>query len=84
MRAEFIGKTSMGFITGHIYTIETACKMVKRCKTSRADPVPCLCVYDKNSKAWCPYSSMEKVLENWRLWSLIRYRELWSLIRYRV
>lgn len=21
----------------------------------------------KNSKAWCPYSSMEKVLENWRL-----------------
>lgn len=37
MRAEFIGKTSMGFITGHIYTIETACKMVKRCKTSRAD-----------------------------------------------
>ena len=29
MRAEFIGKTSMGFITGHIYTIETACKMVK-------------------------------------------------------
>lgn len=35
MRAEFIGKTSMGFITGHIYTIETACKMVKRCKTSR-------------------------------------------------
>lgn len=67
MRAEFIGKTSMGFITGHIYTIETACKMVKRYKTSRADPVPCLCVYDKNSKAWCPYSSMEKVLENWRL-----------------
>ena len=67
VRAEFIGKTSMGFITGHIYTIETACKMVKRCKTSRADPVPCLCVYDKNSKAWCPYSSMEKVLENWRL-----------------
>jgi hypothetical protein len=45
VRAEFIGKTSMGFITGHIYTIETACKMVKRCKTSRADPVPCLCVY---------------------------------------
>lgn len=29
MRAEFIGKTSMGFITGQIYTIETACKMVK-------------------------------------------------------
>ena len=26
MRAEFIGKTSMGFITGQIYTIETACK----------------------------------------------------------
>lgn len=67
MRAEFIGKTSMGFITGQIYTIETACKMVKRCKTSRADPVLCLCVYDKNSKARCPYSSMEKVLENWRL-----------------
>ena len=21
----------------------------------------------KSSKAWCPYSSMEKVLENWRL-----------------
>ena len=37
MRAEFIGKTSMGFITGQIYTIETACKMVKRCKTSRAE-----------------------------------------------
>lgn len=27
MRAEFIGKTSMGFITGQIYMIETACKM---------------------------------------------------------
>lgn len=34
VRAEFIGKTSMGFITGQIYTIETACKMVKRCKIS--------------------------------------------------
>lgn len=32
MRAEFIGKTSTGFVTGRIYTIETACKMVKRCK----------------------------------------------------
>lgn len=53
MRAEFIGKTSMGFITGHIYTIETACKMVKRCKTSRADPVPCLCVYDKKRGKYC-------------------------------
>lgn len=32
MRAEFIGKTSMGFITGQIYTIETACKMVRGVK----------------------------------------------------
>ena len=57
MRAEFIGKTSMGFVTGRIYTIETACKMVKRCKTSRAEccdtgfhaceyPLDCFGYYD--------------------------------------
>lgn len=46
MRAEFIGKTSMGFITGQIYTIETACKMVKRCKTT--ETVRAICRYTRN------------------------------------
>ena len=30
------------------------------------DTIPCICIYDKNSMLWCPYQSLEKVLENWK------------------
>lgn len=59
MRAVFIGNSSMGFRTGTVYTIKTACEMV--------DKKACLCVYDIFSNAWCPYSNLEMFLKNWRL-----------------
>lgn len=67
MRAIFIGKDgSRGFKHGQTYELNSDIRPVHvgggyifgQEKT-------CICLFDRNSKAWCPYSSLEKVLENW-------------------
>lgn len=62
LTARFIGKSSMGFITGRIYQIRTECKEIMIDKYT-----PCLCVYDLHSRAWCPYSNLEIMLQNWQI-----------------
>lgn len=61
MTGKFTGKTSMGFITGEIYDLRSEINTILR----NSIPVNCICLYDKNSKAWCPYASLETVLQNW-------------------
>lgn len=65
MLATFIGNTSMGFISGNTYDIYTMCKNI--IPRNGVVPNPCLCVFDKNSKAWCPYSNLERFFENWKV-----------------
>lgn len=58
LTGKFIGRNSMGFITGHIYDLRSEIKIVY----SKA----CICLYDKHSNAWCPYDSVESILNNWK------------------
>ena len=68
MKAIFIGKTSRGFKTGKMYDIKTKCEVVK----VRGKEQCCLCVYDTSTFTWCPYSNLEKFLENWFLLYAVR------------
>lgn len=71
MKAKFIGNTSMGFKTGQIYELKSKLQIIRKqppsvsC-TGSSFSQPCICLYDVNSKAWCPYSSLEAVFRNWR------------------
>ena len=56
MRAKFIGKDGCGFKYGQTYDLETSIRQVYGL---------CICLKDKNSMNWCPYSSLEALLENW-------------------
>lgn len=55
IKAEFIGQTSCGFESNGIYEI----KMVFKGKW--------IWIFDRHSAARCPYSSINKVAENWRM-----------------
>ena len=55
MKARFIGKSSCGFIHGHSY-----------CIYSRIRDDRLIWIYDKNSKAQCPYQSLESFFANWK------------------
>lgn len=57
----FIGTTSMGFVKGRTYKLKSKIETI----FSHGVPRKCICLYDTNTKAWCPYSSLENVLENW-------------------
>lgn len=61
MKAKFIGTTSMGFVSGRIYDIKSKIQMI----WEGGDTMACICIYDKNSTAWCPYQSLEAVMKNW-------------------
>lgn len=56
MTGKFIGEDkSMGFRTGHIYNFITMCRgnwLILR----------------TNDDLWCPYESLEKLLENWKIY----------------
>ena len=56
MICRFIGKTSMGFITGRVYTIRSDIKDVYVGGKIFGESIPCICIYDVNSSAWCPIS----------------------------
>ena len=62
MRGRFIGKTSMGFVTGKVYELRSDIKTIAK---NGHYIQPCICLYDEFSDAWCPYSSLENVLKNW-------------------
>ena len=65
MKGMFIGKDAMGFKHRHMYHIKSKIQMVHRYKFN--DNMMCICIYDVNSNAWCPYESLEAVLRNWIL-----------------
>jgi len=65
MKAKFIGKSSMGFVAGKTYDIISTIRMVRVGGSVFGADRECICIYDKNSKAWCPYQSLESVMKNW-------------------
>lgn len=60
IKGTFIGTTSMGFVTGRKYLLKSEVKKIPGTGYN-------ISLYDTNSNAWCPYSSLETVLENWKL-----------------
>ena len=65
MKGKFIGKDSMGFKNGVTYNIRSDLKIVRKGGTVFGENIPSICIYDKNSDAWCPYQSLEAVMKNW-------------------
>lgn len=65
MKGKFIGKTSMGFVTGKMYDVESRIQIVRRGGVVFGENVACICIYDKYSDAWCPYQTLEAVIDNW-------------------
>ena len=65
MKAKFIGKSSMGFTCGEIYDIKSKIQMIRKGSYPFCEDMMCICIYDKNSKALCPYQSLEAVMKNW-------------------
>lgn len=65
MKAKFIGNDSMGFKNGVIYNIRSDIKIVRKGGSVFGENIPSICIYDTNSKAWCPYQSLESVMKNW-------------------
>lgn len=63
MIARFIGNSSMGFEYEKIYDIYSKIKTIN----NDGRFIPCICIYDKKSKAWCPYRSLETLLDNWEI-----------------
>ena len=62
MKFVFIGKTSMGFVSGKEYHLKIKMKPM-RLNGKKAEK---LVIYDLHSKAWCPYDSVESFLMNWQ------------------
>ena len=65
MKGKFIGKSSMGFQNGITYNIRSDIKMIRRDGSTFSNDMVCICIYNMNSKAWCPYQSLEEVMKNW-------------------
>lgn len=61
MQGKFIGRTSMGFVNGKVYNIYSKVQKVKK----YGIPMLCICIYDKDSNAWCPYRDLETITNNW-------------------
>lgn len=61
MRGKFIGESSMGFYNGFIYNIRSDIRKIN----ISGNNIMCICIYDTNSHAWCPYQSLEALLKNW-------------------
>ena len=67
MKGKFIGKSSMGFQNGITYNIRSDIKMIRKDGCVFGNDMMCICIYDMNSKAWCPYQSLESVMKNWEI-----------------
>lgn len=59
----FVGNDSMGFQHERVYCLKS--KIDNICVNGRN--TPCICLYDTKSNAWCPYESLESLLENWAI-----------------
>lgn len=57
--AQFVGRTSCGFVTGRYYEIEVS-----------AGLGGCLCVQEVRGHGFCPYSTLENLKSNWRVLDL--------------
>lgn len=57
--AQFMGRTSCGFVTGKYYEIEVS-----------AGLGGCLCVQEVRGNGFCPYSTLENLKRNWRVLDL--------------
>lgn len=57
--AQFVGRTSCGFVTGKYYEIEVS-----------AGLGGCLCVQEVRGHGFCPYSTLENLKRNWRVLDL--------------
>lgn len=68
MIGKFIGETSMGFTTGKTYLLKSKTQTIYK----NGFPMVCICLYDEKSSAWCPYSSLETILENWEFMPVLR------------
>lgn len=66
LKAVFIGKDSMGFKCGNIYDIYSKIQTIRKCRNVFEEDMNCICIYDRNSRSWCPYQNLESVLENWK------------------
>ena len=55
----------MGFRNGVTYNIRSDIKMIGKGGNVSGNDIMCICIYDMNSKAWCPYQSLESVMKNW-------------------
>lgn len=67
MRGKFIGKSSMGFRKGVTYNIRSDIKVIRKGENVSSNEIMCICIYDMNSNAWCPYQSLESVMKNWEI-----------------
>ena len=68
MRGKFIGKSSMGFRNGVTYNIRSDIQKIRKGVYPFCEDMMCICIYDMNSKAWCPYQSLESVMKNWEIY----------------
>ena len=68
MKGKFIGKSSMGFHNGITYNIRSDIKMIRKGGSVFGNDMMYICIYDMNSKAWCPYQSLESVMKNWEIY----------------
>lgn len=57
--AQFVGRTSCGFVTGKYYEIEVS-----------AGLGGCLCAQEVRGHGFCPYSTLENLKSNWRVLDL--------------
>lgn len=67
MRGKFIGKSSMDFRNGVTYDIRSDIQKIRKGGNVFGNGMMCICIYDMNSKAWCPYQNLESVMENWEI-----------------
>jgi len=65
MIAKFIGQTSMGFISGRTYNLILDIRTIRKGGNVFGTDMDCICAYDVNSRAWCPYQSYEAFEKNW-------------------
>lgn len=70
MKGKFKGRSSMGFQNGVIYNIRSDIQKIRKGVTPFYEDMMCICIYDMNSNAWCPYNNLEAVLKNWELISI--------------
>lgn len=64
MKAIYKGENgSMGFITGNVYVLRSK---IDYLYIGNGLKQYCIVIYDTKSSRYCPYSSLESLLKNWK------------------